>query len=132
MTEFLELMLNYLENDGILIGITFSVGTLALLSVHIVIHAYETISLRKDYMSGYRWAILFLYVTVALSLVPVLHYLLMRYTGIESEQLRNLATVAGRYAPFAFAIGLTLSRITIWLANRKTNKLEREKKDVRK
>lgn len=92
-------------------GLAFSI-VMAVLTIGMLIHlvfkqAKESVTI-NDYLKVYRYYILTFLVLFLLTMVPVTMYLMYRALGIENEALRTVATLAGRFGPFAVTIVLEL------------------------
>lgn len=73
----------------------------------VVIQTKEAVTF-KDYLTRYRYYILAFLVIFLATMIPVAAYLILRINGIESDTMRNLATLAGRFGPFCAVVALEL------------------------
>jgi len=107
MEAFFIQALDYLANSGVGISIIISFVTLAIYAHLIVVQTYETIQIR-DFLQRYRVYILTFLVISFCSIIPVTYYLVLRYFGIQDEDLRNFATVCARLGPLAQALAFEM------------------------
>ncbi len=99
--------LDYLANtnSGLGVSVVLVVMTIILFIHLTVIQAKETATVR-DFLTRYRIYILIFFTTFLVTLIPVGYYLTLRYFGHDSPDLRNLATVSGRFGGLAIAVAL--------------------------
>lgn len=105
MEQFLKEALDFLANGAIGFSLGISIITLLIFAVLVVIQTIEWAT-RRDYLSKYRGIILAFLVVSFLAMIPVTYFLFLRSTGFEAEDIRNLATVAGRLGVLAQALSL--------------------------
>lgn len=96
-------------------SIVFTILTILMVLHLIILQAREVVEIR-DYLTRYRYYILSFLVIFLLTMIPVAMYIIYRILGIDSEILRGLATLTGRFGPFCAGVALEL---IWWLKPRK-------------
>lgn len=99
---FLDII-DYLANSAVLFSLIVCITTLVIFAVLMIVQMIEFFT-KKDFLKPYRGIILAFLVVSFLALIPVTYLLTLRSTGIESEHVRNLATVSGRLGGLAQAL----------------------------
>lgn len=99
---FLETV-DYLANSAVLFSLIICVTTLVIFALLTVVQLIEWWN-KKDFLKPYRGIILTFLIVSFLALIPVTYLLTLRTAGIESEHVRNLATVSGRLGGLAQAL----------------------------
>lgn len=88
---------------------SFIIALAALFVMAYLIPKQMTEVLRpKDWLTGLRWQILLTLIASIIGLIPSVVYLALRSMGIESEDLRSVATIAGNLSRLANVILLVM------------------------
>lgn len=101
--DFFKIALDFLANSGIGLSIGISIVTLAIFAHLIVVQGIE-VAVIRDFLSRYRAYILTFLIISFLSIIPSTYYLILRFYGVNDEDLRNFATVCARIGPLAQGI----------------------------
>lgn len=115
MIDILNVAVHFLGERSIEFAILAGLITV-LMFIHVTwLQLNETSMFWGDYLHKYRLRILICLVIVDATLLPVMWYTIARYTGNDTEPLRQLATWAGRIGPLSLAIAFE----SLYMYNRK-------------
>jgi len=89
-----------IENYNALSGLVIGIVSFVILCYVAYLQALET-SRPSDGLTGLRWRIFAIIAISIVSLVPALMYQYFRTIGVESEGLRNVATITSRISSLA-------------------------------
>lgn len=91
------------------VALSFTIAFTALfVMVYLVPKQMKEVLSPKDWLTGLRWQILLTLVFSIIGLVPSVVYLGFRSFGIESEDLRSVASIAGNLSRLANVILLVM------------------------
>lgn len=95
-------------NVYILIGFIIRLIALAVLVFYIVPRQFIEVLRPRDWLTGLRWQILLLFVLSIIASIPPLIYQLLRLNEVDSEILRNVATITGNLSTLGMTVLIVL------------------------
>lgn len=96
-----------IENFNAFSGLV--IGAIAfLIYVHITYKQFTEVLRPKDWLTRLRWLIFGILLVAIFGFIPSLTYQFLRTIGVESDSLRNIATIAGNISRLGGAILLEL------------------------
>lgn len=91
-----------------LIGLIIKAVAISMIAFYIVPKAFKQVLRPRDWLTGLRWQLLGMFSFSILASVPSIVYQIMRTNGMETEVLRNVASVSGNLSFLGISILLVM------------------------